>query len=65
MNDLIRVMTAIMLDIWVLQLIYYFVQGANRNYEESLYRSKVEEEIKEIAGKVIDNVNKMNGDILE
>ena len=54
-----------MLDIWVLQLIYYFVQGANRNYEESLYRSKVEEEIKEIATKVIDNVNKMNGDILE
>ena len=55
-------MCTIIMDIWLFQLIMYYKEGADRDYEMSLKRCEIEEEIKECAEKVIEQVK---GDILE
>ena len=62
MDILLRIMCTIIIDIWIFQLMMYFQEGAKRDYEMSLKRSEIEEEIKECAEKVIEQVK---GDFLE
>lgn len=45
MFELVKIMIVIILDFWLLQLIFYYKKGADRDYEMSLERPKIRKEI--------------------
>ncbi len=52
MFELTKIMTVIILNIWILQLIYYYKKGADAEYEMSLEKPKIRKEIEEIVKNV-------------
>lgn len=54
MFELVKVMTVIVLNFWLLQLIFYYKEGADRDYEMSLEKPKIRKEIHNMVKKIAD-----------